>query len=62
MMQWSHNFKTIDKEKLLALQNEQRKKYGLQPHKRLGTDFLYLQRDKEAQNIDMTLENGVMYQ
>lgn len=62
MIQWSYKFKIIDKEKLLKLQNEQRKKYGLKAHKRLDTEFLYLQSDTETQKRDTPCENGVMYQ
>jgi hypothetical protein len=41
LTQISKKLKILDKKKLLEEQNKQRKKYGLQPHKRLDADYLY---------------------
>lgn len=61
MTQIGRKFKTIDKERLLELQNELRKKYGLQPHKRLDTEFLYALDDIQN-DIQPKENNGGMYQ
>jgi len=65
MTQWSHKIKTLDKEKLLELQNEHRKKYGLRPLKRIQTEIvLYLlgNNNKATEVKYITSNQGEMYQ
>lgn len=62
MVQINHKYKTLDKQKLVELQNKQREKYGLRPHKRLDAEFLYLQQDAELQRSIPSEYDGGMYQ
>lgn len=66
MIQWSHISKKMNKEKILELQNEQRKKYGLRPLKRLELEtFLYFLNDDKLQRKPQYINpkyDGGMYQ
>ena len=61
MMQITRNLKILDKEKLLKIQQELEKKYGLRPHKRLRLDFIYSHLDNIPDEL-LTQESGGMYQ
>lgn len=63
-IQISKNFEVLDKVNALKRQNEIRKKYGLQPLKRLQLEtILYLLNDDTVQKKPQYINpNGGMYQ
>jgi len=57
----NHKYKAIDKQKLIQEQNKQRKKYGLEPHKRLDVEMvIYRQLHSKTDELQ-TNEFGGMY-
>jgi len=62
-IQMSKKLKTYDEEKLLQIQNQKRKKYGLQPLKRLNIEhFINYNNASETQTHPKQEDIGVMYQ
>lgn len=57
IIQCSKKLKVLDKKRLLEKQNEQRVKYGLNPHKRLDIEFITRKNNAVLQTEEKKLQD-----